>query len=160
MGLRWFRDRTAIPALARDNKISRATGYRYVDEVIDLLAQQAPDLHEALQDAAAGGEPYVILDGKLFAPVRFTDPGRRRFPRRRHRRPHPDQTPQNRQKAPTRGRQPHLQHLLRGLRALGERGFALLTQRWQALKHITASPRKIHAIVHAALTHHEHSRIH
>ncbi|SDY99808.1 hypothetical protein SAMN05216215_10427 [Saccharopolyspora shandongensis] len=25
MGLRWFRDRTAIPALARDNNISRAS---------------------------------------------------------------------------------------------------------------------------------------
>ncbi|MEU5852917.1 hypothetical protein [Saccharopolyspora shandongensis] len=42
MGLRWFRDRTAIPALARDNNISRATGYRYIDEVIEVLAAQAP----------------------------------------------------------------------------------------------------------------------
>ncbi len=29
--------------------------------------------------------------------------------------------------------------LLRGVRALGERGFALLTQRWRILQHITAS---------------------
>jgi hypothetical protein len=41
--------------------------------------------------------------------------------------------------------------LLRGLRALGERGFALLTGRWRTLRHITASPRKIGDIVRAAL---------
>ncbi len=66
MGLRWFRDRSAIPALARDNDISRATGYRYIDEVIDVLAAQAPDLHQALRRAKTGGAAYVILDGKLF----------------------------------------------------------------------------------------------
>lgn len=33
--------------------------------------------------------------------------------------------------------------LLRRLRCLGERGFALLTGRWRTLTHITASPRKI-----------------
>lgn len=32
--------------------------------------------------------------------------------------------------------------LLRGLRALGQRGFAILTGRWQALHHITASPAR------------------
>jgi hypothetical protein len=31
----------------------------------------------------------------------------------------------------------------RSLRCLGERGFALLTGRWRALQHITASPSKI-----------------
>jgi hypothetical protein len=48
--------------------------------------------------------------------------------------------------------------LQRGLRALGERGFALLTGRWTALTHITASPRKISDITAAALilTHFEH----
>ncbi|MEV0053036.1 IS5/IS1182 family transposase, partial [Saccharopolyspora shandongensis] len=71
LGLRWFRDRTAIPALARDNNIGRATGYRYVDEVIDVLAEQAPDLHEALKKAAEEGEPYLIMDGKLFASDRL-----------------------------------------------------------------------------------------
>lgn len=38
-----------MSALARDCGISRATGYRYLDEVIEVLAAQAPDLHEALQ---------------------------------------------------------------------------------------------------------------
>jgi hypothetical protein len=48
--------------------------------------------------------------------------------------------------------------LLRSLRAPGERGFALLTRRWKALRHITASPSRIGNIVRAALalTHYEH----
>ncbi|MFV2106754.1 transposase family protein [Micromonospora sp. LOL_015] len=48
--------------------------------------------------------------------------------------------------------------LLRGLRGHGERGFAILTGRWKALRHITASPRRIGDIVAAALhlTHFEY----
>lgn len=48
--------------------------------------------------------------------------------------------------------------LLRGLRCLGERGFAVLTGRWRALRHITVSPSRIGHIVKAALvlTHLEH----
>jgi len=41
--------------------------------------------------------------------------------------------------------------LLRSARCLGERGFALLTQRWQTLQHVTASPGKIGLIARAAL---------
>jgi len=41
--------------------------------------------------------------------------------------------------------------LLRSLRCLGERGFALLKQRWQTLQHVTASPGKIGQIAKAAL---------
>ena len=47
LGLRWFRDRASPDALARDHGISRATAYRYIDEVIDVLADQAPDLRVA-----------------------------------------------------------------------------------------------------------------
>ena len=48
--------------------------------------------------------------------------------------------------------------LLRGLRCFGERGFALLTQRWTTLQHVTLSPRRIGQIARAALvlTHFEH----
>ncbi len=48
--------------------------------------------------------------------------------------------------------------VLRSLRCLGERGFALLTQRWRTLQHVTASPSKIGDIARAALvlTHFEH----
>ncbi|HYZ53207.1 MAG TPA: hypothetical protein VE733_06805 [Streptosporangiaceae bacterium] len=37
-GLRWFRQNVDVPALARDHGISRATGYRYLDEIIEVLA--------------------------------------------------------------------------------------------------------------------------
>lgn len=48
--------------------------------------------------------------------------------------------------------------LPRGLRCLGERGFALLTQRWTTLQHVMLSPRRIGKIARAALvlTHFEH----
>ena len=51
--------------------------------------------------------------------------------------------------------------LLRGLRSQGERGFALLTQRWATLQRITASPRETTDIVRAALvlTQFEHKYI-
>jgi hypothetical protein len=41
--LRWFRERTSPDALAGDHGISRATAYRYRDEVIAVLASQSPD---------------------------------------------------------------------------------------------------------------------
>jgi hypothetical protein len=51
--------------------------------------------------------------------------------------------------------------LQRSLRCLGERGFALLTQRWRALQHVTTSPSRIGHIAQAALvlTHFEHGYI-
>ena len=51
--------------------------------------------------------------------------------------------------------------MLRSLRCLGERGFALLTGRWRTLQHITASPSKIGDIARAGLilTHFEHGYI-
>ena len=67
LGLRWFRDRTAPEALAGDHGISRATACRYVDEVIAVLAGQAPDLREALERAKDDGLAHVILDGKVIA---------------------------------------------------------------------------------------------
>jgi hypothetical protein len=48
--------------------------------------------------------------------------------------------------------------LLRSMRCIGERGFALLSQRWRVLQHVTACPRKIGDIAKAGLilTHFEH----
>jgi DDE superfamily endonuclease len=66
LALRWFRDRTSPDALARDHGISRATSYRYVDEVIAVLAEQAPDLRQALERARDEGFSHVILDGKII----------------------------------------------------------------------------------------------
>jgi DDE superfamily endonuclease len=74
VGLRWFRDRTAPDALARDHGISRATAYRYIDEVITVLAGQAPELAEALERAKDEGFPHVILDGKIIPADRCKEP--------------------------------------------------------------------------------------
>jgi hypothetical protein len=96
--LAWFRDRPDIAQLGKGFGISQATAYRYLDEVITVLAARAPGLR--------GG---VHLD--------------------------------------TRTRNA----LLRSLRCLGERGFVLLSQRWQALQRVMLSPGKIGDIARAAL---------
>jgi hypothetical protein len=41
--------------------------------------------------------------------------------------------------------------LIRSLRCLGERGFALLSQRWRTLQLVTMSPGRIGEIARAAL---------
>jgi hypothetical protein len=74
LGLRWFRDRTATDALARDHGISRATAYRYLDEVLSVLADQAPDLGDALGQAKDQGLSHVILDGTIIACHRCKEP--------------------------------------------------------------------------------------
>ena len=229
LGLRWFRDRTAIDALARDHGISRATAYRYVDEVIAVLAAEAPELPEALARVQGDGAAFVILDGKIIPAGRCRDktvsvkgqiidlwysgkahhhggnvqavfaPGG--FPlwispagpgsvhdisaARTHALPALCRAAasglptladpgyegaglgiQIPLKQPSDGRELDLGNrtrnaLQRSLRCLGERGFALLSQRWRTLQHITASPSKITGIARAALvlTHYEHSYI-
>ena len=134
--------------------------YRYLDEVTMVLAAQAADLHEALERAEAEGLPHVILDGKIIPADRcrektitLADPGYDgagigiHIPVRQ----------------PADGRELDIDTrtrnaLQRSLRCLGERGFALLTQRWRTLQHITASPSRIGDIARAALvlTHFEH----
>lgn len=64
--LRWFREDTGMPTLARDAGVSPATGYRYLHEGIDVLAAQAPDLHEVLEAGKAAGWSHVTLDGTLI----------------------------------------------------------------------------------------------
>jgi len=229
-GLRWFRENRDVPALARDHGISRATGYRYLAEVIDVLADRAPDLHETLRRAKAEGATHVVLDGKLFAGDRLGEKttsvkgeqidawysGKARAPGGNIQAVMaPDGFPlwvsdvepgsahdltcardhvlgalywaasqldlptladsgyegagigvHTPVKQPPGGQVLDLDTrtynaLLRSVRCLGERGFALLTGRWRSLRHITASPRRIGDIVKAALvlTHLEHGRI-
>jgi hypothetical protein len=67
LGLRWFRQNIDATTLGRDHGISRATAYRYLDEVITVLAEQAPDLHQALEHAQRDGMAHIILDGKVFS---------------------------------------------------------------------------------------------
>lgn len=218
LGLVWFRKREDMTVLAAGFAISRATAYRYRDEVITVLAAQAPDLHDALQQVAEQGWSHVIIDGKLFrtdrvaetttsakgAPINTWYAGKQRaFGANIQAVMRPDGLPVWTSPAlaghhhditaarlyvlaalywaasqldlptladggydgagigvhtPTRqpaGNTLAINHqtynaLHRGLRALGERGFALLTGRWRALQHITASPSKIGDIVAAA----------
>jgi hypothetical protein len=70
----WFRDRTSQDALARDHGISRATAYRYLDKMTEVLAVRAPDLREALDRAIDEGLPHVVPDGTL---IRTDGAGRR-----------------------------------------------------------------------------------
>ena len=229
LGLRWFRDRTAPDALARDHGISRATAYRYLDEVIAVLAGQAPDLSQALERASEDGLPHVILDGTVIPadrcrqktlsvrgePIDLWYSGKAHahggniqaviapdgFPlwvsevepgsvhditaARIHALPalyraaaaglpalaDPGYAGAGigihiPAKQPADGRDLDINTrtrnaMLRSLRCLGERGFALLTGRWRTLQHITASPGKIGDIARAALvlTHFEHGYI-
>jgi hypothetical protein len=229
LGLRWFRDRTSPDALARDHGISRATAYRYLEEVITVLADQAPDLRDAPERARAEGVPHVILDGAVIACDRCQEPAVSVqgevidlwYSGKAH--THggniqavsaPDGFPlwvspaepgsvhdltaarihalpalyaaaaaglpvladpgyggagigiHIPVKQPAGGRELDINTrtrnaLLRSLRCLGERGFALLTGRWRTLQHITASPGKIGDIARAALvlTHFEYGYI-
>jgi hypothetical protein len=229
LGLRWFRDRTAPDALARDHGISRATAYRYLDEVIAVLADEAPDLRQALERARDQSLPHVILDGTIIpadrcrhktlsvrgelidvwysgkahshggniqaviAPDGFplwvsgVEPGSVHDITAARIHALPALYPAAAAglptladpgydgagigihipvKQPADGRELDIDTrtrnaLLRSLRCLGERGFALLTGRWRTLQHITASPGKTGDIASAALvlTHFEHGYI-
>lgn len=65
--LRWFREAGCVHCLARDAGVSQATGYRYLHEGIDVLAEQAPDLHTVLERGHEQGLNSVILDGTLIS---------------------------------------------------------------------------------------------
>ncbi len=226
LGLRWFRDRTDPAKLGRDHRVSRVTAYRYLDEVVAVLAGQAPDLHQTLQRAHEHDMTHVILDGTVITTDRLTEkttsvqgktidlwysgkagehggniqalsapngfplwvsdvePGSAHdltaarehvlgalYAAAAHGLPTladggyvgtgigvhtPVTQPSGNQVLDADNRTYNA--LLRGLRSLGERGFALLTGRWRTLQRITASPRKIGSIIQAALvlTHLEH----
>ena len=66
LGLVWFRKNEEMTALAAGFGISRATGYRYRDEVVTVVSAQAPDLHEALEQVAEQGWSHVVLDGTVI----------------------------------------------------------------------------------------------
>jgi hypothetical protein len=64
-GLAWFRDKGDIRRLGAGFGLPQSTAYRYLEEVIGVLAARAPGLQEALERAVAEGVPYLILDGKV-----------------------------------------------------------------------------------------------
>jgi DDE superfamily endonuclease/Helix-turn-helix of DDE superfamily endonuclease len=224
----WFRKGEDIPMVGAGFGVSRATSYRYLREGIDVLAAQAPDLHDALERVAADGWSHVVLDGKLFDTDRLAETtlsvkgetidawysGKHRdFGANIQAIMRPDGLPiwtsqampghlhdltcaqhlditgalywaasaldlptladsgydgtgqgiHTPYKQPGDGRRLAVDNrahnlLLRSLRCLGERGFAILIGRWRTLRHTTSSPRKLGDIVAAALhlTHFEY----
>ncbi len=71
--LRWYRDGTRLASSARSHGLSQATAYRYLHEGLDVLAAQAPELHEALATAQENGLPYLTLDGTLLPTDRLAE---------------------------------------------------------------------------------------
>ena len=57
--LRWFADNTRVRQLACDFDIGKSTAYDYLHEGIDVLADIAPDVHEALLAARARGASHA-----------------------------------------------------------------------------------------------------
>ncbi|TDC57593.1 IS5/IS1182 family transposase [Actinomadura sp. GC306] len=62
----WFRDKPNITRHGLAFGLSQSTAYRYLHEAVDVLADQAPDLHQALDKAVADGLPHLELDGKIY----------------------------------------------------------------------------------------------
>ncbi|GEL20208.1 hypothetical protein [Pseudonocardia asaccharolytica] len=63
--LAWFRTKGEIEIIGAGFGASRATAYRDRDAVVQVLAAQAPDLHEARREVAAQGWSHMVLDGKV-----------------------------------------------------------------------------------------------
>jgi hypothetical protein len=57
LGLVWFRKNEEMTVLAAGFGIGRATAYRYRDEIVTVLAAQAPDLHEAFSRSPTRAGP-------------------------------------------------------------------------------------------------------
>jgi len=49
--LRWFRDDASLRQLAGEARLPISTAYRYLHEAIEVIAEQAPDLHDVLEQA-------------------------------------------------------------------------------------------------------------
>ncbi|PLC10759.1 hypothetical protein AUQ48_17055 [Kocuria flava] len=209
--LRWYRDSTRVVALGHDHGLSQATAYRYLHEGIDVLAAEAPQLHETLAQAQTDELPYLTLDGTLIPTDRLaerTEAGNHAWYSGKHKsfggniqvisdptgfplwaspvepgsthditaaREHclgalypaaatglPTLADKGYQGAgigvhtPVKGSHLGVDNrayngLLTGMRSIGERANALLTQRWTVLRHVTLSPSRIGAIIAGAL---------
>ena len=70
--LAWLRDRCDLERLGGGFGLCRATAYRYLDEALCVLSDQAPSLQEALERAREEELPYLILDGTIIDCDRLT----------------------------------------------------------------------------------------
>lgn len=73
--LRFMRQRAAVADLARDNTVSLSSAYRYLHEALDVLADQAPDLADVIEDALKAGHEHLLLDGTSIPTDRIHDCG-------------------------------------------------------------------------------------
>jgi hypothetical protein len=73
--IRWFLDATRLRQLWADNDISKSTAYAYLQEGIDVLATQAPDLQAVLEQAEQAGLTHLNLDGTVIRTDRVSTPG-------------------------------------------------------------------------------------
>jgi hypothetical protein len=64
--LAYLRKGETFARLAAGFGIGRTTAWRYVNEVVELLAARAPKLRQAVRDEKRAGHAYVILDGTLI----------------------------------------------------------------------------------------------
>lgn len=67
VGLRWFRQHADVASLATIAASPAPTDYRYLDEVIAVLVQQAPDLHDARRRAKDEDASHMLPNGKVFS---------------------------------------------------------------------------------------------
>lgn len=72
--LAWFRKKDDIALLGAGFGLSRPTAYRYQGEGVKVLAEQAPDLAEALERVKDEGWAYVVLDGTVVESDRDAAP--------------------------------------------------------------------------------------
>ena len=64
---RWMLDAARVTRLAGDNDVCLSTAYRYLNEALDVIAAQAPDLHAALKAAKDAGYRHLAIDGTVIA---------------------------------------------------------------------------------------------
>ena len=64
--LAYLRKGETFAELAAGFGVGTTTAWRYVEEVITLLAARAPKLRKAARDATRAGWAYVVLDGTLI----------------------------------------------------------------------------------------------
>jgi Helix-turn-helix of DDE superfamily endonuclease/DDE superfamily endonuclease len=62
----YLRKGKTFAQLAAGFEVGRTTAWRYVTEVVALLAARAPKLRQAIRDATKAGWAYVVLDGTLI----------------------------------------------------------------------------------------------
>jgi len=62
----WFRDDASLRQLAGDARLPISTDCRYLHEAIDVIAEQAPALHDVLEQGRQLGWSHVSMDGTLI----------------------------------------------------------------------------------------------